>query len=182
MICDECGVNNATIKLMTITGGQKTERHLCAECMNKMRGKFGAMDLSSLAGILSGLLQQAVKQQSPDEAAATAGLACPSCGQTYEAFKQTGFLGCAQCYQAFREPLEIMLKRVHGHAQHCGRVPGGQAGGVSIKLNIDHLKQQLGRAIAEEEYEEAARLRDQIRSLKSQLEEAHVREGGAAHE
>ena len=170
MICDECGVNTATIKLMTISGGEKTERHLCTQCMRRLRGQFGVVDLSSLAGILSGLLQQAAKQLSPEEAEAAAGLSCQGCGQSYEAFRESGFLGCAQCYQAFREPLTTLLKRVQGHAQHCGRIPGRKTDDVSLRLSLSRMRQQLNRAIAQEEYEEAARLRDQIRALTAQLE------------
>ena len=79
-------------------------------------------------------------------------------------------LGCAQCYQAFRKPLEGLLMRVHGNTQHAGRIPGGVKSDVSIRMNIDRLRQDLVKAIAAEEYEEAARLRDQIRALKQQLE------------
>ena len=59
--------------------------------------------------------------------------------------------------------------RVHGNTQHAGRIPGGVKSGVSIRINIDRLRQELVRAITDEEYEEAARLRDQIRSLEQQL-------------
>ena len=59
---------------------------------------------------------------------------------------------------------------MQGHAQHCGRMPGRKADDVSIRLSLSRMKQQLSRAIAQEEYEEAARLRDQIRALSAQLE------------
>ncbi len=177
MICDECGVNDATIKLMTIVGGEKRERHLCTECMTKVKKQFSSLDLSSLAGLLGGLLQ-AVKQDDGEAEEPVIDLTCPNCQSTYEEFRKTGFLGCPACYQAFHEPLEVMIKRVHGHTQHAGRVPGGSSSDLSIRLKIDRLKQQLGRAIAEEAYEEAARLRDQVRALKIQLEaEPATREG-----
>lgn len=182
MICDECGANNATIRLLTMSNGQKIERHLCADCMNEMRDKFSAINLNSLAGILGGLLQQFIPTPNPDGERprmdeSLRGLSCPGCSQSYEAFQKSGLLGCAQCYQAFREPLDTMLKGVQGNAQHCGRVPGGGSGEISIRLNIDRLKQRLGRAIAEEEYEEAATLRDRIRALNAELSK-----GGADHE
>lgn len=169
MICDECGVNNATIKIMAIVNGEKQERHLCTACMAKMKNKFTTVDLSNLAGLLGGLLQ-AAQLQGAKQAEPAIDLTCESCGLTYEEFKKTGFLGCANCYQSFREPLSEMLKRINGHAQHTGRVPGGASGDISMRLNLDRLKQQLGRAIAEEAYEEAATLRDQIRALKARLD------------
>ena len=81
-------------------------------------------------------------------------------------------LGCANCYKAFKAPLDALLQRIHGNTQHAGRIPGSVRSGVSIRMNIDRLRQDLVKAIAAEEYEEAARLRDQIRALKQQLEPA----------
>lgn len=169
MICEECGVNPASIRLITVINGNKRERNLCPACMAKLKNPGGTLDFSSLVGLLGGILQAAEKPADGDEGD-TPEITCPKCGQTYEAFRKTGYLGCPGCYRAFSEPLEALLKRVHGSTQHTGRVPGGIRGTVALKLNIDGLKQKLGRAIAEEEYEEAARLRDQIRALNKELE------------
>ena len=79
-------------------------------------------------------------------------------------------VGCAQCYSDFREPLQAMLSRVHGHTQHVGRVPGGADHQLSMKLKLEKLRQELKSAVAQEEYETAASLRDQIRALNAQLE------------
>ena len=89
---------------------------------------------------------------------------------TYLEFQKCGMLGCANCYQAFKTPLTALLQRVHGNTQHAGRVPGGVHSGTSIRMNIDRLKQKLQRAVADEEYEQAAKLRDAIRGLSAQLE------------
>ena len=89
---------------------------------------------------------------------------------TYQEFQKCGMLGCANCYQAFKEPMTALLQRVHGNTQHAGRVPGGVHSGTSIRMNIDRLKQKLQKAIADEEYEQAAKLRDAIRALSAQLE------------
>ena len=90
---------------------------------------------------------------------------------TYGEFRKCGMLGCAACYDAFREPMTALLQRIHGNTQHAGRVPGGVHSGVSIRMSIDRLKQQLQRAVAAEEYEQAAKLRDAIRALSAQLEQ-----------
>ena len=97
---------------------------------------------------------------------------------TYETFRKTGLLGCADCYKEFREPLEKLIMSIHANTQHTGRVPGGLAKRVSLKATVDQLKAKLVNAIAAEEYEEAARLRDQIRALKQQLEEEVECHGG----
>ena len=80
-------------------------------------------------------------------------------------------LGCADCYQAFREPLAGVLQRIHGHSQHVGRQPDQGPDTALQKVNIYALREQLKRAISEEEYEHAAVLRDQIRDLTDAREE-----------
>lgn len=167
MMCDECSIRPAQFHLTAISGEEKTERNLCAVCMAKYQKQIPGLDFSNLAGLISGFLESAAAKKGgeevPDEYAS---LACPSCGTTYAAFQKTGMLGCAQCYQAFRKPLEGLLMRVHGNTQHAGRIPGGVKSDVSIRMNIDRLRQELVKSIASEEYEEAARLRDQIRAPK----------------
>ena len=99
----------------------------------------------------------------------TAAITCEQCGMTYGEFRKGGMVGCAECYHAFREPMTALLQRIHGNTQHAGRIPGGVHSGVSIRMSIDRLKQQLQKAIENEEYEQAAKFRDAIRSLTAQL-------------
>ena len=177
MMCDECGIRPAQFHLTTITGEEKTERNLCAVCMAKYQKQIPGLDFSNLAGLISGFVESAAGKQSGADAQEDAPqMVCPNCGMTYATFQKTGMLGCAACYQAFRKPLEGLLMRVHGNTQHAGRIPGGVKSDVSIRMNIDRLRQDLVKAIADEEYEEAARLRDQIRALKQQLEDAQPTE------
>lgn len=170
MMCDECGVRPANIHLTTFVDGEKRERNLCATCMTKYRKQLPNIDFSNLAGLLGGFLEKALSGGKEDKNDEATGAICPVCHTTYAEFKKTGMLGCAECYKAFREPLEELLKRMHGNTQHNGRVPGGVDSKVSMRLTLDKLKQQLVKAIAAEEYESAANLRDQIRALNAQLE------------
>lgn len=180
MMCDECGIRPAQFHLTTISGEEKTERNLCPVCMAKYQKQIPGLDFTNLAGLISGFLESAAAardgEEQPDE---NAQLTCPNCGTTYAMFQKSGMLGCAQCYQAFRKPLEGLLMRVHGNTQHAGRIPGGVKSDVSIRMNIDRLRQDLVKAIAAEEYEEAARLRDRIRALKQQLEPADKAESAS---
>lgn len=183
MMCEECGVRPAKFHLTTIAGDQKQERRLCPVCMAKYQKQLPGIDFANLAGILSGFLEGGSGKPSEQIDAETAALSCPNCGMTYAAFRKGGKLGCAECYKAFKKPIEALLLRVHGNTQHAGRIPGGLKSDISIRLNIDRLKQQLVKAIAEEAYEDAAQLRDQIRALNAQLEaEAAAREGDAQNE
>jgi len=178
MMCDECGVRPANIHLTTFVNGEKQERNLCATCMTKYKKQIPSLDIANLAGILSGFIGKALTQKN-EEPDASFEATCSGCGIKYSSFKKNGMLGCSECYKAFREPIEEMLIRMHGNAQHNGRIPGGVDSNVSLKLKIDRMKQKLVTAIADEEYEMAATLRDEIRSLTKQLENASRKEEGA---
>ena len=170
MMCEDCGVRPAKFHLMTIINGDRVERNLCPVCMAKQQKQLPGIDFSNLAGILNSILVNKDGEEKARLDAEYQDCTCEQCGMTYAEFQKCGMLGCANCYQAFRAPLTALLQRVHGNTQHAGRVPGGVHSGVSIRMNIDRLKQKLQRAIADEEYEQAAKLRDAIRALNIQLE------------
>lgn len=168
MMCDECGIRPANIRLTTIVNGEKKERNLCSECLAHNQ-KFKT-DVSTLAGHLSSLLG-ALKTGGTEKTEAIPEIECTYCGMTYEKFRKTGMVGCAQCYSDFREPLQALMSRVHGHTQHVGRTPGGEDSRLFVKIKAEKLKQALAKAIGDEEYEAAASLRDQIRALEHRLHE-----------
>ena len=159
MICDECGAAPATVHLTTITNGERKERKLCGACLAKLNKLLIS---GELAGLLSGLL--AGPQQAAERAPAE--LACSRCGRTFDTFQKTGLLGCAQCYRDFREYVEPVLHRIHGHTQHEGRAPLGEDGAIAQHRQLESLKSKLREAISAEEYEQAAKLRDQIKALR----------------
>jgi len=92
--------------------------------------------------------------------------ACKSCGMTYAAFRKSGRFGCAGCYEAFRPQVEVMLKNVHGAVTHEGKLPNRLAAGLLYKREIEKDKAALRKAVDEENFEEAARLRDKIRQME----------------
>ena len=171
MMCEDCGIRPAKFHLMTIINGDRVERNLCPTCMAKHQKQLPGLDFSNLAGILNSILEgtRGAEEQARQDAQFE-GCVCEQCGMTYLEFQKCGMLGCASCYQAFRTPMTSLLQRVHGNTQHAGRVPDGAHSGTSIRINIDRLRQKLQKAIADEEYEQAAKLRDAIRALTIQLE------------
>ena len=170
MMCEDCGIRPAKFHLMTIINGDRVERNLCPTCMAKHQKQIPGIDFSNLAGILNSILENRSTRESERADAEYDALVCEQCGMTYAEFQKCGMLGCANCYQAFKTPLNALLQRVHGNTQHAGRVPGGVHSGTSIRMNIDRLKEKLQKAVADEEYEQAAKLRDTIRALTAQLE------------
>lgn len=158
MLCEECGKQPAEVVLTTIVNGQSATRHLCRECVKK----YKAGDIQAvLAAVLSAMAQ---KQQTPD-------IACPRCGETYAEFQKTGMLGCAECYQAFRRELTPLITSVQGRTQHAGRRPPVSKEEQALITEREQLRARMEAAVAEENFEEAARLRDALRALTPAREE-----------
>lgn len=169
MLCEECGKNEATVSITVKTGKGTTTRRLCPECMKKMESSLAKGDIQSfLSSILSVLNPE--KKEEP-----AASPVCPSCGMSYADFEHTGRLGCAQCYRAFSEQLRPLLQRIHGRAQHAGRKPAAYAPNPDDVLNarILQLRQKMDEAVAEENFEDAAKYRDELRALTESKEEAN---------
>ena len=91
---------------------------------------------------------------------------CPACGLAYSEFKARGRLGCPNCYGAFAPVLVPLLEKVHGTASHTGKAPERVATTLETRRELAELEDELGGAVASEEYERAAELRDRIRQMK----------------
>jgi protein arginine kinase activator len=170
MLCDICGKNPATVHLTEIVDDSMKELHLCEECARKksqdMEQNFGLSDLLGGMADLS-------KPEKDKEASL---VKCSNCGLTYADFKKIGRLGCGECYNAFKKFLAPLLKRIHGSSQHVGKTPTKSAKGLKKKIDIQELRNKLQRAIEQEQFEEAARLRDQIKELEQKASEENNEE------
>jgi len=166
MLCDVCNKNPATVHLTEIVDDQMNELHLCEECARQkstqMEQHFGLSDL--LAG-----LAEFEKPPKEKDAEATIALKCPNCGLTYADFKKIGRLGCSECYNAFKKYLVPLIKRIHGSNLHFGKSPVKTTVIKSEKKKPDlqDLRARLAKAIDAEAFEEAARIRDQIKDLEN---------------
>jgi protein arginine kinase activator len=160
MLCDICGKNTATVHLTEIVDDQMTELHLCEECAHQksaqMEQQFGLSDL--LAGL--------AEFEKPGLKKETESVKCTNCGLTYSEFKKIGRLGCGECYTTFRKYLGPLLKRIHGSAIHVGKSPFKVAKAQKKKTDLTDLRYQLQKAVQMEAFEEAARIRDQIKELE----------------
>ncbi len=160
MLCDICGKQEATVHLTEIVNDKITKLHLCEECAKEkgaeMEEHFGLSDL--LAGLSD--LGTAIEPEVVES------IKCPKCGFTYQNFRKIGRLGCANCYEAFRKHLAPLLKRIHGSDRHVGKV--AMAAGKTAKdtKSLQELRQGMEKAIQDEAFEEAARLRDKLRELE----------------
>ncbi len=163
MLCDICAKNEATVHLTEIINEQVKELHLCEDCAQtksmQMEQQFGLSDL--LAGLAD--------FDKPLKAQETSVTQCQNCQLTYKDFKKIGRLGCSECYSYFRGYLNSLLKRIHGSTQHIGKAPLKVTQATKAKKRTyspEELREKLRKAIATEEFEEAARLRDSIRQIE----------------
>jgi protein arginine kinase activator len=94
---------------------------------------------------------------------------CLVCGYTQADFKKTGRLGCSTCYTTFAEGLNTLLKAMHKGTEHVGKLPHRAHRALELTDRMRTLTENLEKAVAEENYETAASLRDQIKQLESEL-------------
>lgn len=163
MKCDKCD-KPATVHLTEIIGGQKTEKHLCEDCA----AGEGITIKSNVP--ISQLLEDFILQTSPTDPGKPQErpeLRCEVCGLTFSEFRSSGLLGCPHDYDAFEPALDGLLERTHeGVTQHVGKLPR-RAGADQRKTNqMLRLRADLRRAIAAEDYERAAQIRDRIKELE----------------
>jgi protein arginine kinase activator len=163
MKCSSCGDREGVVSLTQIVEGDVRTVSLCAKCAAEkgIETGVGIAD-TPLGGFLAALGEAA----GPDQALAAAlEITCPGCGATLRDFRETGRVGCTQCYTAFDAPLRELLRRLHGSTHHTGRrYTGGERPREATREdNSRELREQLRHAIASEQFELAAELRDRLR-------------------
>lgn len=163
MKCQKCGKDNATVQVKRIVNGEYTEYMLCPECASKMGYKSLFSDVGSE---FSSLLGSFFGNTLPARSQATH---CPSCGSTYYDIADSGKVGCAHCYETFIDLMLPSIRRIHGNTTHCGKkaVAGVEYTESNKKEDkLSTLKKQLEEAVEQQNFEEAVKLRDEIRLLE----------------
>ena len=169
IFCDECRKNIATVFLTKISGSEVSKVQLCEECARKMEEATEAANLIAfLPQIMSGL--QEMGEQAVDEVLSGELITCESCGTSFNDFQKMGFLGCRECYRAFGESLENVIREFQEAEEHLGKMPGSASEGARLRKKLIELERHLERQIAEEEYEAAAAVRDRIREIEIRLD------------
>ena len=159
MLCCICKEKEATVHLTQIAGDKMQKVDLCEECA-KTKGVNDPAGFS-LADLLLGL----GASQEMEQAAGGSDLKCPRCGFTQSDFKKAGRLGCSECYATFAEGLEGLLKTMHKGTRHAGKVPEALRQSREQADRLKLLQKKLAKAIEGEKFEEAAKLRDEIKQV-----------------
>ncbi len=162
--CDRCA-RPATHHSVEIVQGQKIEKHFCEQHASEE-----GMAIKSIHTPINELLTNFVKMHSEVETGRpTQDLICESCGMTFSQFRKDTLLGCPGCYKTFEAPLSTILERAHeGGTCHIGKVPRRAGAGEQRQAQLIRMRKRLNEAVVGEDYELAARLRDDINRFESQ--------------
>jgi protein arginine kinase activator len=158
--CQYCG-QPATIHLTDILNKVRKESHLCEACARakKILPESGGSLQLNVQALVQLILGQHRDRPADDPEA----LACPECGLKFVEFRAAGRLGCAHDYTEFAAPLAQLLGKIHRSTEHCGKMPRSRAAAAEL----GGLRHELKVAVAAEDYERAAELRDRIRQKEA---------------
>ncbi|MGE4157878.1 MAG: UvrB/UvrC motif-containing protein [Planctomycetota bacterium] len=156
MLCENCQKNVATVHLTEIVQKAKKEVHLCNAC-----AKSKGISLKPFF-LLSDVLGQMDEGEAPSQ---EVDLTCPECGTTYAQFRAEGRLGCPNDYEVFKAQLTPFMEKVHNSLFHCGKVPHRADPKIKEAQRTVQLRRDLSLAVENERYEEAARIRDELKKL-----------------
>ena len=173
MLCDKCHKREAKIYCTEIIDGEKKEQYLCELCAAEYASyQMGLIEVNkemAVENLLSSLLEKGFVQNKEKKEEVPV---CKSCHMTYEEFLKIGKFGCSQCYATFGKVFDKSLKQIQGNETHHGKIPKGFVSATTQMIEnlseIEKLSLKLQYAVEKEEFEEAAKLRDQIRALKKQ--------------
>jgi len=163
MQCEACKKNKATVHLTDVSNNSKREIHLCEVCA-KEQGvtiKSYLHKPPTYPEFLTQLVHSQVEGTSDEK-----DLTCPRCGITYGKFRATGKFGCPYDYVVFKKGLLNLIEKIHGKVQHTGKVPLRASDQIVRQKELRTLRSDLEKAVREEAYERAAKIRDQIYELE----------------
>lgn len=167
MLCQNCKSKEANTHVKSVVNGEYQEFMLCSECAKEMGYTNLFADAhSDFNSILGSFFSNAL----PAKSVTTR---CPVCKSTYHDIAKSGQVGCAKCYEVFLTELMPSIRRVHGNTTHCGKTPFEICEEKTEAVvqedksaQIDKLKAELEVAVKEQNFEYAAKLRDQINEME----------------
>lgn len=164
MLCQKCMKKEANTHVKSVVNGEYEEYMLCSDCAKEMGYTNLWSDMSSdFNSILGSFFSNALPARSETTR-------CATCGSTYHDIAKSGQVGCANCYELFLSELMPSIRRIHGNTAHCGKRPNLIVSNVADKedtvTKIDKLKDELQKAIEEQNFELAAKLRDEIKEME----------------
>lgn len=157
MLCDRCGKNKASVIYEENINGEKKKVNLCSNCSKKL----GIFNMDFMDNMFMSFFDEPVSV----ERERLKEIKCDKCGYTFSNYANTGLLGCAECYNTFKEKLEPVLQKLHGKSYHIENKKTYVNNSNKANNKLDELKDKLKECIEKEEYEKAAVIRDEIKKL-----------------
>lgn len=174
MKCDNCKQNEATIHMTNIVNNEKTEQHLCSSCASDLQKDGKISPFSSFVNDMwdsnfftNEFFKNMIYPNHVLEAQHQK--RCDHCGNTYDEFNRLGKFGCVRCYSTFQDQIGPLVKRIQGSAEYKGKIPSKGSGAFKVQYEIKQLRKELEKVIQNEQFEEAAQLRDRIKDLESTI-------------
>jgi protein arginine kinase activator len=167
MLCQRCHKNLASVRYAEVVDGKVTDLHLCQECLSRQQADVAAgFELAGSAPTPKRKppLGSRLFSDTPD-----ARVVCRGCGLGLHHALATGRVGCGVCYESFGVQLEAAVRGLQGALHHRGRSPRADDSRDRIRADLQTKRALLRSALKAENYEEAAILRDTIRTLEAQL-------------
>ena len=185
MLCELCKHNDAEAVLhRKDENGEEEELYVCRKCLasansdssndgedghgdrqNHVKPTFITADgkqppefiqnfLDAAVGLIEGV---AKSDRLPSEPK------CRVCGSTWEKIKETGALGCPDCWSQFANDIrKEFLSGSYGR-NHAGKIPERASDGRPSRA---FLERELKDAVARQNYRKAARIRKQLDELE----------------
>ena len=194
MLCDNCGKREANVRYSENINGRRKELNLCEECSKKLG--INHMDFNmpiDFSSFFGEFLEDFATPEFMPLLHEIKALKCNQCGSTFEDIANTGKLGCGDCYDVFEDRLDPIIRRIQGANRHVGRVGKVIDSKIEEKMaketnvkeekasepkeskkekQLEKLQEQLKQVIKEEKYEEAAKIRDEIKKIEKEGEES----------
>ncbi len=162
MLCQNCGKYEATVHLRRIINGETAQTHLCSRCAAAMGYSRGFSPLGlGFVGLLDGLFGDM-----PLNIASSRAVRCEKCGCSFDDIVKNGRVGCPECYKLFYDKISSVVKKAHGSAVYAGDIKKTAAAGQNAEDRLSMLKQELKKAVEDENFEYAVKLRDAIRAME----------------
>ena len=163
--CLRC-TKQATLHITELKGGKSLSLHLCENCAQEY---LSTVEVGGIHDEFADPLSIGSAIGDDDDLEETGSHACPQCGMTFKQFRSHGRLGCPQDYQEFHDELLPLLESIHGETQHVGKFPPKVSDSSRRQYELIRMRNELKTAVDDEQYEHAARLRDQIQTLEAEL-------------
>jgi protein arginine kinase activator len=161
MKCEICGLKDAVIHIRQIQKDLVHELHICEECAQE-KGLIREEDSElPIANLLSGLLEGKDVTGASDVKDV-----CPKCGLKVSEFRKQGKLGCPECFLAFEKDVRAIVSQMAARPRHTGKLPHTLVVERAGTAEGEGLREELREAVEQEDYEQAARLRDRLRELE----------------